>query len=43
MATNKSELIRAGLHALMQMNDAELKQMLDGLEKIKTGRPAQQK
>jgi hypothetical protein len=43
LATNKSELIRAGLHALMQMDDVDLKQVLDGLEKIKTGRPAQQK
>jgi hypothetical protein len=43
LATNKSELIRAGLHALMQMDDGDLQQVLGGLEKIKTGRPAQQK
>ncbi len=35
----KSELLRAGLHALGKLSVAQLKQALSGLEKIKTGRP----
>lgn len=35
----KSEVLRAGLKALCEMNAAQLKHALAGLEKIKTGRP----
>lgn len=35
----KSELLRAGLHALSKMNAAQLKQAVAGLEVVKTGRP----
>ncbi len=35
----KSELLRAGLHVLVKLSGAQLKQTLAGLEKIKTGRP----
>lgn len=36
----KSEIVRAGLHALSQMDDKELVEILQQLEKVKTGRPA---
>jgi hypothetical protein len=36
----KSELIRAGLKALAAMDNAQLLALVDGLEKIKTGRPS---
>lgn len=35
----KSELLRAGLHALSKMSAAQLKQAVAGLEVVKTGRP----
>lgn len=35
----KSEIIRAGLHALNAMSDKELVKILQTLEKVKTGRP----
>ncbi|MCY7285856.1 MAG: hypothetical protein LH679_20980 [Cyanobacteria bacterium CAN_BIN43] len=35
----KSEIIRAGLHALNTMPDSDLAQVVEGLEKVKTGRP----
>lgn len=35
----KSELLRAGLHALAALTPAKLKQRLDGLAEVKTGRP----
>jgi hypothetical protein len=35
----KSEVLRAGLHALSQMSPEELKLLLLALEKVKTGRP----
>lgn len=35
----KSELLRAGLHALSKLSAAQLKQTMSSLEKIKTGRP----
>lgn len=35
----KSELLRAGLQALSKLNTAQLKQAVNNLEKIKTGRP----
>lgn len=37
--TKKSELLRAGLHALAAMDSATLLAALHGLEPIKTGRP----
>ena len=39
----KSELLRAGLSALVQMDDSVLREKLDGLERVKTGRPKQGK
>jgi hypothetical protein len=35
----KSEVLRAGLKLLAELNDAQLKRTLGSLEKIKTGRP----
>ena len=42
MKVKKSELLRAGLHALSKLNASQLKQALSGLEAIKTGRPKKQ-
>jgi hypothetical protein len=39
MKVKKSELLRAGLHALGKLSASQLKQALSGLEAIKTGRP----
>ena len=39
--TNKSEILRAGLAALDNMNDKELTVLFEGLTKVKTGRPQQ--
>ena len=39
LPVKKSEVLRAGLKALVEMNAAQLKRSLAGLEKIKTGRP----
>lgn len=36
----KSELLRAGVAALAALNDAELKAVMAGVERIKTGRPS---
>lgn len=36
----KSEVIRAGLHALLEMPEEELIRLVSNLEKVKTGRPA---
>ena len=36
----KSELLRAGLAALKAMTDAELTQVIEGLTKVKVGRPS---
>ena len=38
-AAKKSELLRAGLHALSAMPDAKLKATLSGLTALKAGRP----
>lgn len=38
---NKAEILRAGLHALKRMSDKDLLDISDGVEKIKTGRPAE--
>ena len=40
---SKSELVRAGLHALVKMPDTELVKTLGSLEKVKTGRPVNQR
>ena len=37
--TKKSELLRAGLHALNALSDAHLKAVLSGLTPLKPGRP----
>jgi hypothetical protein len=39
MHVKKSEVLRAGLILLAELNDAQLKRALGSLEKIKTGRP----
>ncbi|MGA7751042.1 MAG: hypothetical protein WCA63_12960 [Gallionella sp.] len=39
MHVKKSEVLRAGLKVLAKLNSARLKLVLNGLEKIKTGRP----
>ena len=38
-SATKSEIIRAGLHALSAMNNQELTQTLKSLQKVKAGRP----
>jgi hypothetical protein len=35
----KSEVVRAGLHALMEMPEEDLLRLIGNLEKVKTGRP----
>ncbi|MBD2261031.1 hypothetical protein H6G13_26010 [Pseudanabaena sp. FACHB-2040] len=40
---SKSEIIRAGLHALRNMEDKDLLAIVEGLEKVKTGRPSTKK
>lgn len=39
----KGEVLRAGLHLLMQMNKEELKQAIGKVERVKTGRPVNSK
>lgn len=39
MHVKKSEVLRAGLKALAELNGTQLKRALSALEKIKTGRP----
>lgn len=41
-SVSKSELVRAGLRALVRMSDTELVEVLGSLEKVKTGRPSSQ-
>jgi len=43
LPVKKSEVLRAGLKALGEMNASQLKRALAGLEKIKTGRPKKHK
>jgi hypothetical protein len=38
---NKAEILRAGLHALEQLSNADLKEISAKVEKVKTGRPAE--
>jgi hypothetical protein len=39
LQVKKSELLRAGLHALCKLSAAQLKQTIAQMEQIKTGRP----
>ena len=39
VSVTKSEVVRAGLHALKQLNSNELVALFGSLEKVKTGRP----
>jgi hypothetical protein len=39
LQVKKSELLRAGLHALGKLSTAQLKQTIAQMEQIKTGRP----
>lgn len=39
VAVTKSEVVRAGLHALQQLNGDALVALFGSLEKVKTGRP----
>lgn len=39
LPVKKSEVLRAGLKALCAMDETQLKNALNGLDKIKTGRP----
>lgn len=41
VSATKSELVRAGLHALTQLSDDRLATVIEKLDKVKTGRPAQ--
>jgi hypothetical protein len=42
LAVSKSEVLRAGLHALKALSPDELRQVLAALEKVKPGRPPKQ-
>lgn len=42
-AAKKSELLRAGLHALTKLEDAALRAALDALVKLKAGRPRKER
>lgn len=39
----KSELLRAGLHALVRLDDAGLEAVLKGLVELKAGRPRKER
>jgi len=41
LSATKSEIVRAGLHALRQLSDDRLSSAIEKLDKVKTGRPAQ--
>ncbi len=41
LSASKSEIVRAGLHALKQLSDDRLSNAIEKLDKVKTGRPAQ--
>ncbi len=41
ITATKSEVVRAGLHALKQLESNELQAIFAALEKVKTGRPSQ--
>ena len=38
MSVTKSEVLRAGLHALQQLTETEIRDLFGTLEKVKTGR-----
>lgn len=40
LPVKKSEVLRAGLKALGKLDMAQMKRILAGLEKVKTGRPS---
>ena len=40
VVVSKSEVLRAGLHALKSLSAADLRQVFAALEKVKPGRPA---
>lgn len=42
LQVKKSEVLRAGLQALSSLSAAQLKRLLAGVEKVKTGRPKKQ-
>ena len=39
VSITKSEVLRAGLNALMAMPEGELRRVVESLQKVKTGRP----
>ena len=39
LSVTKSEIIRAGLHALESLPMERLREVIESLEKVKTGRP----
>ncbi len=39
ISVTKSEIVRAGLHVLDRLSQEALKQLMQSLEKVKTGRP----
>ena len=41
VSVTKSEVVRAGLHALMEMPEEDLLRLVSSLEKVKTGRPTE--
>lgn len=43
VSANKSEVLRAGLAALNSMSDGELAKTVEGLARVKTGRPPTRK
>jgi hypothetical protein len=43
VSANKSEVLRAGLAALDSMSDRELAKAVEGLARVKTGRPPSKK
>lgn len=40
LGVSKSEVLRAGLKALESMSEKQLREVVSGLRKVKTGRPA---
>ena len=41
--STKSEIVRAGIHALCSMSDRDLEHTLTQVERLKTGRPIQKR
>lgn len=42
ITSNKSEIIRAGLHALIELSDSDFRKILQKQEKVKVGAPSKQ-